>query len=41
MITMRGIETTDEYGLLPNDRKTYYYEEAKRALDEYNQSCKD
>lgn len=44
MITMRGIETTDEYGqicwFLPNDRKTYSYEEAKRALDEYNQSCK-
>ncbi len=45
MITMRGIETIDEYGqkcwFLPNDRKTYSYEEAKRAMDEYNQSHKD
>ena len=42
MITMKGIETTDEYGercwFLPNDRKTYSYEEAKRAMDEYNKS---
>lgn len=41
-ITMRGIETEDEYGercwFLPNDRKTYSYEEAKKALDEYNRS---
>lgn len=44
-ITMRGIETKDEYGqtcwYLPNDRTTYSYEEAKRALDEYNASHKD
>jgi hypothetical protein len=44
MITMKGIETTDTYGqkcwFLPNDRRTYSYEEAKRALNEYNQSHK-
>ena len=41
-ITMRGIETEDEYGercwFLPSDGKTYSYEEAKKALDEYNRS---
>ena len=41
-ITMRGIETEDEYGercwFLPSDCKTYSYEEAKKALDEYNRS---